>query len=137
MAREHDAMASPAGAGTKERAAYDLSVRTYDEAAQVAALLKTGAGGGGLACKGQAPTFNNGRPRTLTTADVPLGNKPIKRAAMTHVWCAHAVSIPSTLLLRGCWRSRTLTLAGRGAASCARARLSKARRFGPSPSPAA
>ena len=102
-------MASPAGAGTKERAAYDLSVRTYDEAAQVAALLKTGAGGGGLACKGQAPTFNNGRPRTLTTADVPLGNKPIKRAAMTHVWCAHAVSIPSTLLLRGCWRSRTLT----------------------------
>ena len=86
------------GAGAKETAAYDLSVRTYDEAAQVAALLKAGAGGGGLASKRQAPTFNNGQPaaRNLTIADVPLGNKPIKRAAMTHLWCAHAISATFT-----------------------------------------
>jgi len=84
--------------GERKRVAFDLSVRTYEEAAEVAAMLKTGAGGGGQTSKGpgQVFTFNNGFGKPLTTAEVPLGNKPIKRAAMTHLWCAHVLlTLPS------------------------------------------
>ena len=91
-------MAEGEGERKKERVAFDLRVRTYEEATEVAAMFKTCAGGGGQTSKGpgQVFTFNNGFGKTLTTAEVPLGNKPIKRAAMTHLWCVHVLlTLPS------------------------------------------
>ena len=49
-------------------------------------VVATGAGGGGVSFQGRAPTFKPGCGKALTTAEVPLSSKPIKRAAMSHMW---------------------------------------------------
>jgi hypothetical protein len=72
---------------------FDLSIRTFEEAAQLNGcdredVMASGAGGGGAAFKGQIPTFRPGFGKSLTTTEVSLGafgTTPIKRAAMTHL----------------------------------------------------
>ena len=83
------------------KALFNLSVRTYEEAAQVLELnglrlqdcTENGAGGGGIAGGGGLAAFrareataNVVAGKTLTTDEVPLSKQPIKRAAMSHMW---------------------------------------------------
>ena len=48
-------------------------------------VTASGAGGGGVAFKGQALTFKPAFGK-VSMDETPLGSKPIKRAAMTHLW---------------------------------------------------
>ena len=39
-----------------------------------------------MSFQGRTPTFKPGFGKVLTATEVPLSNKPIKRAAMSHMW---------------------------------------------------
>ena len=92
MAVAPDARREGRAAAAREKPVYDLSVRTFDEAAMVSGVHRTGvtasgAGGGGASTSPSQRRPRDGRAsgKTLTTQDVPLSDTPIKRAAMTHV----------------------------------------------------
>jgi len=48
-------------------------------------VTASGAGGGGVDFKGQTLTFKPAFGK-VSLDETPLGSKPIKRAAMTHLW---------------------------------------------------